>query len=261
MSDRIAAVEAYKNALVQADEGSLAAVAGVLAGDVVIQTNFGRAEGAPAALELLREPRTGGLVKGAQWSEPAERDGAVTVTATLAPGAMMAGLEFAFTFTGEEISRVEQQMLPAAPPEPTPLRLTEDIKAAVHNALDNQTPMLIAYRDAADQIHLSFRGTVEPYSDDQLSLWSRDPGAGLPRNIVAHPEVTLFYHDPGSRTNYAFYGRARIEPDPEARRRIFDASNVREQYMDFRRRGVAIVVDLDKVEGRGPAGRVLMVRS
>jgi hypothetical protein len=31
--------------------------------------------------------------------------------------------------------------------------------------------------------------------------------------------------------------------------------------MDFRRRGIAIVVDLDKMEGRGPAGRVVMVRS
>jgi hypothetical protein len=30
--------------------------------------------------------------------------------------------------------------------------------------------------------------------------------------------------------------------------------------MDFRHGGVAIIVDLDKVEGRGPAGRILMRR-
>jgi hypothetical protein len=30
--------------------------------------------------------------------------------------------------------------------------------------------------------------------------------------------------------------------------------------MDFRRGGAAIIVDLDKVEGRGPAGRILMLR-
>ena len=31
--------------------------------------------------------------------------------------------------------------------------------------------------------------------------------------------------------------------------------------MDFRRGGVAIIVDLDKVEGRAPTGRILMLRS
>ncbi len=124
----------------------------------------------------------------------------------------------------------------------------------MNGALDNQTPMLIAYRDDGEHIHLSFRGTVQAYSDEQLALWARDPQAGLPRNIAAHPEVTLFYHDPARRTSYSFQGRARIESDPEARDRIFDNSNPREQYMDYHRRGAAIVVDLDRVEGRGPGG-------
>jgi hypothetical protein len=30
--------------------------------------------------------------------------------------------------------------------------------------------------------------------------------------------------------------------------------------MDFRRRGVAIVIDLDRLEGRTPSGRILMLR-
>jgi hypothetical protein len=72
--------------------------------------------------------------------------------------------------------------------------------------------------------------------------------------------VTLFYHDPARRTSYSFQGRARLEADPEARDRIFDNSNPREQYMDYHRRGRAIVVDLDRVEGRAPGGRVLMAR-
>ena len=155
---------------------------------------------------------------------------------------------------------VEQQFLSATPQEPSELRLTDDIKKAVNGALDNQTPMLIAYRDDADRIHLSFRGTVQTYGDDRLALWARDPQAGLPRHITTHSEVTLFYHDPASRTSYSFQGRAHVESDPEARDRVFDNSNPREQYMDYHRRGVAIVVDLDRVEGRGPEGRVLMAR-
>ena len=259
MSNRISAVEAYRSALTT---GNGDAVAGYLAGDVVVETNFGRAEGGEAALALLREPRTAGLLAaGAHWSEPAGDGDVVTVTAELPATAPFGGLEFVFTFAGDKIARVEQQILPAAPVQPDPLRLTDEISGAVDGALDNQTPMLIAYTNDSGEIHLSFRGTIQAYSADQLALWARDPGGGLPRHIAARPKVTLFYHDPATRTSYTFYGRARVEDEPAARAAIFDNSHPRERQMDFRRRGVAIVVDVDKVEGRGPGGRILMARS
>jgi len=194
MNDWMPAVDAYRNAVVTGNSG---AVAAHLSDDVVVETNFGRAEGADAALALLR---------------------------------------------------------------PAALRLTEEIKSAVNGALGNQTPMLIGYTDERGEIHLSFRGTIQARSDEQLALWAREPEGGLPRNIAVRPNVTLFYHDPASRTTYSFYGRARIEADPAARAAIYADSPARERQMDFRQRGVAIVVDLDRVEGRGPGGRVLMVR-
>jgi Pyridoxamine 5'-phosphate oxidase len=258
MSDRIAAVEAYQNGIVKGDDDG---VAGYLADDVVVESNFGRAEGVPAALTLLHEPRMAGLLAaGAQWSAPAGRGDMVTVTAQLPPTAPFSGVEFVFTFGGQKITRVEQQTLPAGPIAPAELRLTDEIKSAVNGALDNQTPMMIAYSDSDGEIHLSFRGTIQAYSDDQLAVWARDPGGGLPRHIAARPKVTLFYHDPKTRTTYIFYGRAWIADDPGTRAVIFGKSHPREQQMDFRRRGVAIVVDLDRLEGRGPSGRFLMLR-
>ena len=174
MSDRMAAVEAYQNGIVKGDD---AGVAGFLADDVVVQTNFGRAEGVA---------------------------------------------EFVFTFGGQKITRVEQQILPAAPVAPAELRLTGEIKSAVDSALDNQTPMMIAYSGNDGEIHLSFRGTIQAYSDDQLAVWARDPGGGLPRHVAARPKVTLFYHDPKTRTTYTFYGRAWIADDPGTRAVIFE---------------------------------------
>lgn len=261
MTDRIAAVEAYTAALMNPDEDSAGRVARVLADDIVVQTNFGRAEGVEAAVALLREPRTAGLLAaGARWSEPAADGDRVAVTVAVPPTAAFGGLELIFEFAGDKIARVEQQTLPPVPLMPRPLRLEPDMKAAVDGALDNQTPMLIAYVDDGRQIHLSFRGTIQSYSDDQLALWAREPEGGLPRNIRDRPHVTLFYHDPATRTSYTFYGRARIEDDPAARAVIFENSHPREQQVDFRRRGVAIVVDLDKVEGRSAGRRVLMQR-
>jgi SnoaL-like domain/Pyridoxamine 5'-phosphate oxidase len=258
MSDRITAVEAYRSAIVTGDDDS---VAGYLADDVVVETNFGRAEGVQAVLALLREPRIAGpLAAGPHWTEPAESGDTVMVTAQLPATAPFSGVEFAFTFTGAKISRVEQQTLPAVPVPPSELRLTDEIKSAVNGALDNQTPMMIAYTDEGGEIHLSFRGTIQAYSDDQLALWARDPGGGLPRHIASRPKVTLFYHDPKTRTTYTFYGRARIADDPDTRTVVYENSVPRERQMDFRRRGVAIIVDLDRVEGRAASGRLLMLR-
>ncbi len=261
MSARIAAVEAYLAALGTADESALRALGPAFAADILVQTNFAQAQGREAALALLSEPRTAGLVAaGVRWSPPQADADRVVVTGTLPQTAPFGGLELVFEFEGDTISRVAQQTLPAPPLQPRPLRLTPDMKAAVDGALDNQTPMLIAYSDGAEQIHLSFRGTIQAYSDDQLALWARDPEGGLPSNIAARPKVTLFYHDAGKRTTYTFYGRARIAPDPQTRTVIFENSHPREQQVDFRRRGVAILVDLDRVEGRDAGGRLLLQR-
>jgi Pyridoxamine 5'-phosphate oxidase len=261
VSQRTAAVEAYLAALGTADESVARAVGPVLADDILVQTNFARAQGADAAIEQLTEPRTAGLVAaGVRWSAPHADADRIVVTGTLPETAPFGGLELVFEFSGDAISRVEQQTLPPPPLQPRPLRLTPEMKAAVDGALDNQTPVLIAYLDDVEQIHLSFRGTVQAYSDDQLALWARDPDGGLPRNIATRPKVTLFYHDAGRRTTYTFYGRARIVPDSKTRTVIFENSHPREQQTDFRRRGVAMIVDLDRVEGRDAGGRLLMQR-
>lgn len=261
MSDRTKAVEAYTKALANPSDAASQAVLSLLADDVVVQTNFGRADGPEEVMALLQEPRTAALLAaGAQWSAPQTQDDRILVTARLPDTAPFGGVEFVFQFAGDKIASVEQQTLPAAAVQPRELRMTEAIKAAVNGALDNSTPMLIAYRDDADRIHVSFRGTIQAHGDDQLALWARDPQGGLPRNIAARPEVTLFYHDPAKRTSYSFYGLAHLEQDPAGRAEIFERSHPREQQMDFRRRGVAIVVDLDKVEGRDASGRFLMLK-
>ena len=263
MTDQTDAVAAYQTAMLSPGTAAAGAVlAGHLADDVVVQTSFGKADGADAVLALLREPRMAGLLAmGAQWSPPTADGDRLVVTATLLATAPAGGLELTFEFTGAKISRVEQVTLPPVPVPAAELRLSDDIRTAVNGALDNMTPMLIAYSDEASEIHLSFRGSIQAYGDDALALWARDPEGGLPRNIAARTQVTLFYHDPAVRTTYTFYGRARVETEPAARATIFANSNPRERQADFRQRGVAIVVELDKVEGRVPGGRILMLRS
>jgi hypothetical protein len=97
-------------------------------------------------------------------------------------------LDFLFEFADSKIARVEQQMVPAAAPEPTALRLTDDIREAINGALDNQTPMLIAYCDDNEQIHLSFRGTSKT---SVMTSWRYGPVTPTPGSLAISPLIPM----------------------------------------------------------------------
>jgi len=142
-------------------------------------------------------------------------------------------------------------------PATTPLRLTDEIKEAVNNSYDNRTPMVIVYVDENGQPSMSLRGTIQAYSDTQLAFWARITSS-LPRHIAERPKLTLWYRDPATRTTLQFRGRARQEDDQQIRDLVFDRSPANEQAADPERKGVAIIVDLDRIDGRTPAGPIAM---
>jgi hypothetical protein len=121
----------------------------------------------------------------------------------------------------------------------------------------NRTPVIMSYVDADGQPHISFRGTAQVYSSDQLAVWARNPEGGLPSAVGVSPKVSLLYRDPETRLSWQFLGRARIEDDEAARNVIYDASPEFERKADPDRKGKALVIDVDKVVSRG---EVLMER-
>ncbi len=62
--------------------------------------------------------------------------------------------------------------MPDLPP-PTPLKLTDEIKATVNSALESGSPILVAAVTAEGRPVLSFRGSLQVYSDTQLGFWLR----------------------------------------------------------------------------------------
>jgi hypothetical protein len=152
------------------------------------------------------------------------------------------------------------QAPPPGPPPATPIKLTDEIKLAVNGAFDNRTPVVICYVDKVGQPSLSLRGTTQALSDTQLAVWARNPEGGLPNEIAVRPRVTLWYRDPATRTNLQFRGRAHVASDPAIRDRIYDSSPEPERNFDPERKGVAIVIDLDRVDGRTPEGPIRMER-
>ena len=144
--------------------------------------------------------------------------------------------------------------------EALPLELTDEIAAEVNGALEAGRPVLVAYVDADGYPHMSFRGTAQVFGPQQLAVWARNPDGGLPGAIGERPHVSFFYRNPETRQTYIFYGRARLATDDATKSLVYERSPQRERELDSDRLGVAILVDLDRVDAISPEGRVRMER-
>ncbi len=139
------------------------------------------------------------------------------------------------------------------------VKLSPEVKEIINNASAKKCPLLLSYVDATGQPSLSFRGSTQAYSDDQLAMWLRDAEGGLTKALATNPKVALMYRD-NSPTGgmFHFHGRARITTDPQERKKIFDASPENERNHDLDMEGGAVIVDLDFLQGflgRTPDGR------
>jgi hypothetical protein len=128
------------------------------------------------------------------------------------------------------------------------LVLTQEIKDLVNGSLDSGNPILLAAVDAQNRPVLSFRGSTQVHSDDSLGLWVRNVAGGTIEAIKQNPHVALMYRS-ATVPFVKFEGRARIATDPAERNQVFEAAPAREQAGDLDRKGLALVIELDKVSG------------
>jgi hypothetical protein len=129
-----------------------------------------------------------------------------------------------------------------------PLKLTPELKSKINNALVDGHPLVLAVADTTGQPHLSFRGSLQTYSDTQLGFWLRKPQGNTIEAIRSNPRVALIYRSETTPL-LEFHGRARIASEERERERVFTAAPEAEQKADPDRKGLAIVIDLTRIEG------------
>lgn len=221
---------------------------------------LGRAlDGREAVAAELRSPAYGRLA----WQEPLVLDEAVRLTGLPSAGSQDRGLVLTLGFQDGMVALVQRQA-EAAPDLPaSPLILPATLREAIGRALVERHPVLMAYTDPEGQPVLSFRGSVQAFGDDRLALWVRNADGRFVRSLAVNPRVAFMYRNEDTRATWQLQGRARVSASEDDRRRIFDAAPEAERHHDFARLGVAVVVDLDRVEGYaglGPAGPVGALR-
>jgi hypothetical protein len=149
-----------------------------------------------------------------------------------------------------------------ATPDDTELKLSPALKETVNTALARGRMISVAYVSPEGRPELSFRGSVQALSDTQLAIWVRDPAGGIIKAVASgHAHITLLYGEIGaeSKAFVTFRGRGHVDPSEPVRRKVYEASPEAERNRDKDRKGVALVIDLDRVDGMF-GGNVLKMR-
>jgi len=263
-SNSIQLVNDFLASLRPGANGKPAPRAELLTEDAIFQT-LGKIEGRDAVIERMAGD-AGQPYRVMQWGEP-EMDGAdVRVTGKMPAGSAMVGVIITFRIAGNRISAVLQQPLPGAVTPATPLKLTPEIKAMIGSAQMDGFPMTVAHVDENGQPIISFRGSTQAFSDTQLGMWVRNSDGNFLNSLAKNPKVAIMYRNGKTRALYQFQGRAHVSTDAAAREQIFSNMNQSERNHDYARTGVALVIDLDRVEGwagmspDGQVGKVRMLR-
>jgi hypothetical protein len=148
-------------------------------------------------------------------------------------------------------------------PAPGDLKLPSALKETINSALAHGRMMSVAYVSPEGRPELSFRGSVQAYSDTELAIWVRNPAGGIVHAVTGgHPHISLLYGELGAQSKafVTFRGRGRVDSSESVRLKVYDDSPEAERNLDKDRKGVALIIDLDSVDGFF-GGNVLKMRA
>ncbi len=260
---RVQAVEAYVQAMRTGEGAAAARASKYLAPDVVLSTGREEITGHDPVLGRItgQWPLTPVYLHGG-WSAPHPDGDRLTVNAEFGSlGAAPKAVDLSFAFNAaDQICRIDQQTVMPPPPEPTET-IPAFVRGLVNGALANGTPMAVAYVDENGRPVQSLRGSTQVYSDHQLSIWLRNPESGMAKALQQNLKLSLLYRDSKTRTTLIFQGRGHIETDPEVRDRVYALAPEVEQRHDPARRGLALIIDIERLQGTSPRGAVRMERA
>jgi hypothetical protein len=162
-------------------------------------------------------------------------------------------LTFSFDDAGK-IKRIEQKQQAAA--AQTFDTIPGFVRGIINGALNNGTPVCVAYVDESGQPVQSLRGSTQVYGDTQLCIWVRNADGGIVKAAMSgRDKVSILYRDSKVRTTLIIQGRAHVESDAAVRERVYQLSPEVEQNHDTGRKGAALIIDVTSLAGttaRGP---------
>ena len=148
----------------------------------------------------------------------------------------------------------------------TEFNVTAELRRIIDTAyVPNDRPIILAYVGPDDAAHVSFRGSTHFHSDTAIAVWARDPQGGLPSAIAHNPNLTLVYREPNpeggrSRAVINIRGRGRLSTDEAERRKVYETMPEVERVADPEMKGVAVIIEIESINGLIPGYRLQMRR-
>ena len=136
------------------------------------------------------------------------------------------------------------------------IELTDEMKSAFANALSDGSPVLVGTAGKAGMPDMAYKGSFMVYDQEHLAFWERAHGTTL-QNMTENPQVCVFYRNPQTRTAWKMFGVAELHPDGPTRQSIMDQTIEIELSRDPDRKGIGVMIRVDKVVA---LGKVIMER-
>jgi hypothetical protein len=250
-TDRAAICGYYLKSLRSGEASAARLLAPHIADDAVARYGAQAVQGRDAVLARMsgKWPMTNTL-RRAGWSEPAEQDGRLVVTAEYPPGIAMPRISrVVFSFSDrDQLTEVDHELVPF----PDRLAASEVplvVRGLVNDALGNNTPMCLAYVTEDGEPVLSLRGSLQFHGARQVSAWIRNPKGGLVTAVQHNPKVALLYRDNDRLITMTIKGLAHVEADEAVRREVYDLMPEVEQTHDPARAGACLIIDIKTIQG------------
>jgi hypothetical protein len=130
------------------------------------------------------------------------------------------------------------------------LDLAGEIAEAIDGAALRGKTAVLGYVGDDGYAAISFRGSLQVHTPTQLAFWARKPEGGVVAAIATDPKVSILYyggHDGPGPAFLSIHGLAHL--DPAADEAVYEAMIEGERGQDPDRGGVAVIVDVQTVQG------------
>jgi hypothetical protein len=136
------------------------------------------------------------------------------------------------------------------------IALTDQMRERLDAAIVEGVPAVVASASAEGVPDIAYKGSMMVWDDEHLAFWERAHGTTL-RNLEQNPQACVLYRNPAQRINWKFFGRVELHRGGELREKIMARTVQVELDRDPERRGVAVLIEVDRVI---EAGKVVMER-
>jgi hypothetical protein len=257
MSNGARAAETYVRSIRSGEHAASLALAKILAPDVVLEIN-GPMPNAPTETikghDAVLTRASGNYawtnaLRHARWENPKQDGNAWRIDGSSdhIGGVSAQAISVLVTTDAQgRITRIDHKYTPkqARPVDVIPIAA----RPLINNARIMERTFAVAYTDENGNPSLTYRGSIQVLDDTTLCAWIRQAGGSLARSIAKNPRMALAYRDE-FRAMMLIEGRAHLDNSDATRERVWELTPEGEQNHDPARKGVPLILEVDKMTG------------